>query len=297
MSDETWPVLDPCAGRRRDAVVRRIGYRQVDHVVLSNQSTAEIQMDIVAIDLDAMVISGQATGVERRNLATAVTTVTGADLTRVSQQSIEHSLQGKMPGVQISQRTGAPGGGNWVKIRGVSTITAGQTTPLYVVDGVIVADTYVSNAQGFVTAGAGSESPPNRITDLDPNDIETIEVLKGPTASAIYGSKASMGVVLITTKRGKAGRVRWSASQGFGTSRLAYRHGHRQWGYDDATRFSATELHSISTRPPSVRSWISTTKNSRSASLRCIRTCPSAPAAARWTRAISSRSRRETKAA
>ena len=71
----------------------------------------------------------------------------------------------------------------------------------------------------------------------DPNDIETVEVLKGSAAAAIYGSKASSGVVLITTKRGAPGGLRWTVSEGLGTSRLAHRNGHRIWSYEDAVAF------------------------------------------------------------
>lgn len=113
----------------------------------------------------------------------------------------------------MSQNTGAPGGGINVNLRGTSTIT-GSTQPLYVVDGVIIDNSAIQSGLDFVTeaASAGSDrpqgQPTNRIADINPNDIESIEVLKGASAAAIYGAKATNGVVIITTKRGRPGETR-----------------------------------------------------------------------------------------
>ncbi len=126
---------------------------------------------------------------------------------------MENALQGKVPGAVIQQNNGGdPGGGMQVQIRGITLLFA-NAFPLYVVDGVIVNNETVNSGLNTITAsqrwrGVGTQDmSPNRIADLNPEDIETIEVLKGASASAIYGSKASAGVIIITTKKGKRGQA------------------------------------------------------------------------------------------
>jgi TonB-linked SusC/RagA family outer membrane protein len=229
-------------------VVRRIGYPRVEIPVRADQAAARIGLRRDALQLDQVVVTGQATGISRRNLPTSVASVSAEDVTRVSAQSVEQAFQGKVAGAQISQSTGAPGGGNRVRIRGISSIL-GNATPLYVIDGVIASDVSIGTGTNTVTRAAGAaisaasqESPVNRIADLDPNQIENVEILKGSAAAAIYGSKASGGVILITTKRGVAGAPHWAFRGGAGTSRLAYRNGQRRFTtLEDATRaFGAT---------------------------------------------------------
>src|SRR5262245_30378401 len=188
----------------RDVVltVRSIGFKRQDVAVAANQNSVVVGLDRDFFQLEAIVVTGQATGIERRNLANAVSTVQAGDVTRVATASVDQALQGKLAGAQILANNGAPGGGMRVRLRGVTSII-GENQPLYVVDGVIMSDvsippgtTAVTRASGSVSAGA-QETPVNRIADLNPNDIENVEVLKGASASAIYGSKASNGVIII----------------------------------------------------------------------------------------------------
>src|SRR3954463_6556739 len=192
-------------------LVKRIGYPQREVPVASGTTTITVVMRKDVLKLDQIVVTGQATGISRRNLANSVASVDADQLTKVPAASIENALQGKVAGAQIQQNTGAPGGGNRIRLRGPSSILA-NATPLYVVDGVITSDVAidagtnkVSRASGNTITAPGQESPDNRIADLNPDDIENIEVLKGAAAAAIYGSKASGGVIMITTKRGRAG--------------------------------------------------------------------------------------------
>jgi TonB-linked SusC/RagA family outer membrane protein len=215
--------------------VRRIGYPQAEVRVAPTATSVEVVLKRDALKLDQMVITGQATGISRRNLATSVASVSAEEVTKVSTQSIENAFQGKVAGAQISQSTGAPGGGNRIRIRGISSIL-GSAQPLYVVDGVIVSDAAIGAGTNKVTRAAGTgisvgnqENPDNRIADLNPNDIENVEILKGSAASAIYGSKASGGVIIITTKRGDIGAPKFSLRQAVGTSRLAYKNGSRRF--------------------------------------------------------------------
>ncbi|MEO6444690.1 MAG: SusC/RagA family TonB-linked outer membrane protein [Gemmatimonadaceae bacterium] len=216
-------------------VVRRLGYPPVEVTVGASQSSVSVVMRKDALKLDQVVITGQATGISRRNLPNSVTSVSADQVSRVSSPSVDQALQGKVAGAQISTSTGAPGGGNRVRIRGISSIL-GSAQPLYVVDGVIVSDVSIGNgtnkltrAAGTVISAATQESPVNRISDLNPNDVESMEILKGSAAAAIYGSKASGGVIIITTKRGQAGKPQFNFRSGLGTSRLAYRNGQRKF--------------------------------------------------------------------
>jgi TonB-linked SusC/RagA family outer membrane protein len=222
----------------RDVVlqIRRIGYpmREIPVPVGTDAVTVTMRKDV--LKLEQVVVTGQASGISRRNLANSVASVDAEDLSRVPAISIEHAFQGKIAGAQIQQNTGAPGGGNRIRIRGISSIL-GNAQPLYVIDGVIASDVAIAPGTNRVTRASGAvtiavpsqENPINRIADVNPDDIETVEVLKGSAAAAIYGSKASGGVIMITTKRGRAGRPQFTLRQGVGTSRLAYKEGSRQF--------------------------------------------------------------------
>lgn len=214
--------------------VRMLGFRSQEVTVGPNENQVQIQLETDPLRLDEIVITGQATGVQRRNLATAVSTVSSEQLNVVPTASIETQLAAKVPGADIQQNSGAPGGGNQVNLRGVSTIF-GNATPLYVIDGVIVADVTIQSGANSVTGAGGfiagsQDNAPNRIADLNPADIENIEILKGGAAAAIYGSKANNGVILITTKRGRAGETQFNLTQRFGISRLANKLGTRTYG-------------------------------------------------------------------
>ncbi|MBK6488354.1 MAG: SusC/RagA family TonB-linked outer membrane protein [Gemmatimonadetes bacterium] len=223
--------------------VRRLGYPPVSVTVAAGASTVQIVMRKDALKLDQVVITGQATGISRRNLPNSVASVSAEQVSKVSSPSVDQALQGKVAGAQISTSTGAPGGGNRVRIRGISSIL-GSAQPLYVIDGVITSDVGIGQGTNLVTRASGSaisaitqEAPVNRISDINPNDIESIDVLKGSAAAAIYGSKASGGVIIITTKRGAAGRPQFNLRTGLGTGRLAYRNGQRKFlTVEDATK-------------------------------------------------------------
>jgi len=216
-------------------LVRLIGYQRRRVPVPADQSTIEIALEADVFNLDAVVVTGQATGVVRRSSPNAVASVPAAELSRVPAPSVELSIQGKVPGAVIQQNSGAPGGGIQVKLRGVSTLN-GLSAPLYVVDGVIMSDVAIPNNQEVVTqSNQGSNPSPlqqgqvNRIADLNPYDIENVEVLKGASAAAIYGSKAANGVVVISTRLGELGEPRFNLSQRVGFFESAHRLGTRRF--------------------------------------------------------------------
>jgi TonB-linked SusC/RagA family outer membrane protein len=207
--------------------VRRIGSNPAEIVLPPGLNEIRVTLTRDPLRLSDVVVTGQATGVERRNLANAVATVSGEDVSRVAAQTVEQALQGKVVGASIQANSGAPGGGMQMRLRGVTSIT-GSSEPLYVVDGVVLSNVAIPSNQNAVTRSTQGSNPSltqdnqvNRIADINPNDIENIEVLKGASAAAIYGSRASNGVVIITTRRGRAGERRINTTQRLGISKIS----------------------------------------------------------------------------
>ena len=221
-----------------------VGFKTQEVDGVSGGSTVNVSLEEDVLGLDEVVVTGVATSVKRANLANAVGTVSAQDLVPAPAQTLERALNGKMAGLYISQNTGAPGGGINVNLRGTSTIT-GDTQPLYVIDGVIVDNSAIQSGIDVVTAATGAGSsrpqgqPSNRIADINPNDIEAIEVLKGASAAAIYGSKATNGVVIITTKRGQPGRTRINITQQLGVSQILNKIGFREFTSETAEAATA----------------------------------------------------------
>jgi TonB-linked SusC/RagA family outer membrane protein len=195
---------------------------------------AEVTVSLPLARSEEILIVGRAPQITRQNLANGASVVKGAELNEVSSQTVDSALQGRISGANIQANSGAPGGGIQVKLRGISTIN-GESSPLFVIDGVIVSNTSINSNINAVTESVGGannapqDNAVNRIADLNPNDIESIEVLKGPAAAALYGSKATNGVVIITTKRGRAGEPRVNVLQRFGTYTLANKLGSRKF--------------------------------------------------------------------
>lgn len=185
------------------------------------QNTIFLLKDVA--NLDEVVVTGLATSVKRRNLASSVTTISSKELNQTAPaQTFDEALEGKIPGAYINANSGAPGGGVSVKLRGITSIY-GQTQPLYVVDGVFLDNSSTSAGLNAVTnaSSGGSltstqDNPSSRIADLNPEDIQSIEILKGASAAAIYGSRAASGVVIITTKKGRPGKTTVNFSQDLG---------------------------------------------------------------------------------
>jgi TonB-linked SusC/RagA family outer membrane protein len=211
---------------------RRIGHTQKTVAVPAGQSEVNITLARDVMQLEAQVVTGTATVVASQNAANAVTVVSSEVLNRVASPTIDNALQGKVSGAVISQNSGAPGGGTQLQLRGVSTIN-GTYSPLYVVDGVIVNNSTINGGLNVISGSArgnfssNQDQSVNRIADLNPNDIENVQILKGPSASSIYGSKGTNGVVIITTKQGRAGRTAIDFTQRFGRSTLANKLGSR----------------------------------------------------------------------
>lgn len=216
--------------------VRLIGYKRVEFTVPAAQGTADFALAQDVFKLDEVVVSGQATTIERRSATTSVALVTSEELRRVPVPTVEASLTGKITGVNLQTNSGAPGGGIQMQIRGNNTVLGGFD-PLYVVDGVIYSNAVVPGGRGLTNnaANAALEADAvNRLADLNPNDIASIEVLKGASASSIYGSKAANGVVVITTTRGSSGTPRFNLTQRAGRFDPLRLMQHRKWTQDSA---------------------------------------------------------------
>jgi TonB-dependent starch-binding outer membrane protein SusC len=205
-------------------------------ITVDQSNTVEITLKPA---VSTVVVTERAPVIAKQNLANGASVVRAEDLNRVSAQTVDNAIQGKLAGANVQQNSGAPGGGLQVRLRGVSTII-GQSEPLFVVDGVLVSNVAIPNGLSAVTlstrgssATATQDDQVSRIADLNPNDIESIEVLKGASASALYGSKAANGVVIITTKRGTAGGLRASVTQRFGSYFLSNKLGSRTFATVD----------------------------------------------------------------
>jgi TonB-linked SusC/RagA family outer membrane protein len=227
------------AGDARLAI-RAIGFQRVEASVPSSVNTLDVQLKEDVFKLDELVVSGQQTGVERRNATTSTAIVTSEDLTNVQAASVDQALQGKVAGAVIQQNSGGPGGGLQVQVRGGANTAIGASDPLFVVDGVIYSNATIPSGLFNVTASSSNrgrgelqDDAVNRLADLNPSDIASIEVLKGAAASSIYGSKAANGAVIITTNRGKVGKPRVNFTQRLGFNSLLRAPGFRS--FDEAT--------------------------------------------------------------
>lgn len=214
-----------------------LGYKTVEYKVESI-APITITMSVSAQALDEVVITGLASSVKRSNLANAVASVSAKELVGITDPpSIGSALYGKLTGVTITSSSGAPGGGMSIKLRGATSIF-GNTQPLYIIDGVYLDNSSIPAGLNVVSQASGQgstsnqDNPSSRIADINPQDIASIEILKGASAAAIYGSRAAAGVVIITTKRGKAGETKFRFSQSLGWSEVTHLLGQRDYTED-----------------------------------------------------------------
>src|SRR5438876_2252268 len=192
-------------------LVRAIGYQRKEVAVSAGESNVEVKLAEDPFRLEAVVVTGQTTTLERRNATQVKVSIRSNELNSAAAQTVEQAMQGKALGAVISMNSGAPGGGAQVQIRGITSIL-GNGQPLFVMDGVIISNDAISDGANSIT-GAGTRTTSagiggtqdalvNRLADLNPEEIESIEFLKSAAATAMYGSRATNGVVVIRTKRG-----------------------------------------------------------------------------------------------
>ncbi len=191
--------------------VSSLGYKSVEKPISVTSATENFDNDVQLKkdinSMDQVIVTGTSAGTTKKQLGSYISTIKAEDLNKGAASNVLQALQGKTAGAQVSQNSGDPAGGLSVRLRGTSSINSGSD-PLYIIDGVIM-----SNATNRVTNTASSYDGNNfigtvgqsRMVDINPADIDRIEVLNGAAAAAIYGSRANAGVVQIFTKRGSSG--------------------------------------------------------------------------------------------
>jgi TonB-dependent starch-binding outer membrane protein SusC len=215
---------------------RRIGYQAQAVQLTDGQTTVDVALKKDVLQLDAVLTTAQQGELEKKNAATATVQVTGEELARVPAMTVDQALQGKVVGARINMNSGAPGGGGQIQVRGVTSVL-GNGEPLFVIDGVIMSNASIAGGQNSISRAGGfaaniagvQDNRTNRLADLNPNEIEDIQILKGAAASSLYGSRATNGVVIITTKRGRAGQAKWNITQRVGQWSLLRGVGQRQF--------------------------------------------------------------------
>lgn len=227
-------------------VFSSIGF-QPKEVAVGNNSTIDVTLTEDVSNLQEVVVTGLASSIKRSNLANAVGTISAKELMGTTQiQTVDNAFYGKLAGVNMNTNGGAPGGGVSVQLRGISSLV-GASQPLYIIDGVYANNAVNRSGRGSVTGASAAENQDdasNRISDLNPNDIENVEVLKGPSAAAIYGTRANAGVIIITTKRGSAGKTKVSFAQDYGMATPQ-----RLFGVDNWTEAKINTFFPAARRP------------------------------------------------
>ena len=191
-------------------VVTYVGYKSKTARVSVGQNNVNFGLSEDFSNLQDVVVVGYGT-TKKSDLSSAVETISSKDLNQTVNTTLDDALQGKAANVYVSSPSGAPGAGSTVIIRGISTIT-GNYQPLYVIDGVQIRPSVTTGGQYNVASGEANE-----LSGINPDDIANISILEGPAATSIYGAAGANGVVMITTKQGKAGntKVSFSSSQTF----------------------------------------------------------------------------------
>jgi TonB-linked SusC/RagA family outer membrane protein len=197
-----------------------VGFKSVEESI-NGRSVIDVQLVEDAENLDEIVVIGYGS-LNKRNLTGAVSKVNSSLLEELPDVSFQNKLAGKLPGVSISQTTGAPGGNVNIRIRGTGSISGGND-PLIVIDGFPVSnDNNSASTQGSRQGSTNvNENPQNALSTLNPNDIQDVQVLKDAAAAAIYGSRGANGVIIITTKRGSEGKPSFSFNASWGIQEVS----------------------------------------------------------------------------
>jgi len=176
-----------------------VGFLQQE-IEVGNQTEINLTLEEDVLGLEEVVVVGY--GTQRKiDVTGAVSTMRGEDITLTPTPNFEEGLQGKIPGMEMVKTSSEPGGGISVKIRGTNSLM-GNNEPLYVIDGMPMINNNMSRPGGWER-----QEPLNMLSNLNPNDIESVQVLKDASATAIYGSRGANGVIIITTKKGKSGQA------------------------------------------------------------------------------------------
>ena len=235
--DGEYTVSAPSQGK---LVFSFLGYASAT-VNVNGQTTIDVTLKEDTKLLDEVVVVGYGV-MKRSDLTGAVSSVNADAIAKANATSIDQVLQGRVAGVQMTQNSGMPGGGSSIQIRGLNSINA-TSEPIYIIDGVTI-----SGNTGTMTD--------NALSSINPSDIESMEILKDASATAIYGAQGANGVIIITTKSGKEGRLSINAEMQYGTQYLSkqlemmnlreYAQHHNEamdiYGYDKTAEFADPSL-------------------------------------------------------
>ena len=182
-----------------ELVVTYIGYITQKIIIIEDEKNYNIILVKDALDLSQVLVTGRGV-ISRAALGVNIGNISSNEIINSGESNIISSLSGKESGIEITSTSGEPGSSTYIRIRGANTIQSSQQ-PLIVVDGSPIDNSTFGNSLGRYGAGQGTTST-NRAMDINPNDIKSVEILKGPAAASIYGTKAKNGVILINTKSG-----------------------------------------------------------------------------------------------
>ena len=206
-----YSFIIPAAKIKEADVTLRVSYmgyqsQEVSIRLEGTEIVRDFELRVDVLKMNEIVVTGFGPGIEKEKLGVTIAKVSGTEIVDSDEGNVVSALHGKVANVEVTASSGEPGASTYIRIRGANSITGG-TQPLFVVDG-----SPISNQQYFSdnTLGHDGVAEMNRASDINTEDIQSIEILKGPAASAIYGSRAANGVILVTTKKGRPGRVRLS---------------------------------------------------------------------------------------
>jgi TonB-linked SusC/RagA family outer membrane protein len=221
--DGKFTIAAAPAGAQRIRAAR-IGYAPTDQLVtLSAGQTAMVNfaMSTASVTLDQMVVVGY--GAQRRSDLTGSVASVTPNVSQTPVLSLEQTLQGSAPGVMVTQASSAPGGALSIRVRGGASVT-GNNEPLYVIDGFPIENDPDNQSPSDGARDATTTVPSNPMAALNPNDIESIEILKDASATSIYGARGANGVIIITTKHGTTTRPKFTLDSYTGTQSVAHRY-------------------------------------------------------------------------
>lgn len=232
------------AGENAILVISQIGM-ETQEISVGSRSSIDVRLTESTAVLEEVVVTALGISQEKRALGYAVSTVSGASVAETQRPNFMASLQGRVPGLTVVSTSGLPGSSTSLTLRGVASLT-GNNQPLIVVDGLPV-DNRIMNQHSLVTDGDNRNNDYiNRAADINPNDIESVSILKGPEAAALYGQDGASGAIIITTKRGTSGDVKIVYDNNFGFQKH-YRfpevqtiYGRGNFGYDDPSTQETT---------------------------------------------------------
>ena len=213
-SDGTFSISVPANASK--LVISSVGYQPQEAAI--NGETVNVVLKVSNESLTEVVVIGYGTA-RKKDITGSVGSVSAKDFNKGISPAPDQLIQGKLAGVQVVNNSGAPGSGTTIRIRGASSIRAGNT-PLFVIDGVPLSNTNSRPDVAFTGDIDGSSAPGNPMNFINPSDIASIDVLKDASAAAIYGSRGANGVVLITTKKGQAGGVKVDLNISVGVSSI-----------------------------------------------------------------------------